>query len=108
MAQDTSSSVPLTTVVGRPQADVDTVWNFSCVTFQVRMLHAFNIFSVNKGFLIRNQAEGTLFSVLKQGFLVPGSPFEAIFAQSASGDPVFLENTTAFDFRALLSAMYPQ
>lgn len=108
MAEDASGSAQLPPVVGRPQAHVDTVWNFSCVTFQVRAHCPFNTFSMNKAFLTCGQAEDTLFSVLKQGFLVPGSPFEAMFAQSASGDPIFLENTTAFDFRALLSAMYPQ
>ncbi|KAH9485733.1 hypothetical protein JR316_0002648 [Psilocybe cubensis] len=83
-----------------PVARLDGLFNFQIVVFQV---------------------ENTLFQVLKNGFMVPGTPFEAMFALPtpsdddeqpfAEGDsltnPIFLPGVVASEFRAFLKILYP-
>ncbi|KAF5322023.1 hypothetical protein D9619_002127 [Psilocybe cf. subviscida] len=73
----------------KPQ--LHSYWNFRSVVFQV---------------------ENTLFSVLKHGFIEPGTPFETMFSLppedlknvegSSDDNPIILEDTTVDDFVAFL------
>ncbi|PPQ79163.1 hypothetical protein CVT25_002791 [Psilocybe cyanescens] len=83
-----------------PVPRLDGLFNFQIVVFQV---------------------EDTLFQVLKNGFMVPGTPFEAMFALPvpaenveqplAEGDsltnPIVLSGVSTNEFRAFLRILYP-
>ncbi|KAF8911652.1 hypothetical protein CPB84DRAFT_937594 [Gymnopilus junonius] len=84
----------------RPITRLDDTFNFQIVVFQV---------------------EDTLFQVLKNGFNVPGTPFESMFALpqtpidivnspiegSTLSDPIYLPGIKVKYFRAFLRILYP-
>lgn len=106
--------------IKKPTSRLDQVFNFQIVVFEVYIY----IYSRLQIWRKRSQnffqkVENTLFQVLRNGFNVPGTPFEAMFAlpQTPTGDdnvegsslenPICLSGIKVDHFRSFLRILYP-
>ena len=94
---------------------LDYVFNFQIVVFEVYFLSSY--FSHKEIVTISFQkVENTLFQVLRNGFNVPGTAFEAMFAlpqtqsdntEGSLENPIHLPGIKADHFRSFLRILYP-
>jgi hypothetical protein len=101
--------------IERRTSRLDHVFNFQIVVFEVYFLYrSSHELTMTTSF---QKVEGTLFQVLRNGFNVRGTPFEAMFALpqtetdniegSSLENPIYLPGIKADHFRSFLRILYP-
>ena len=97
-----------------PASLLDHDFNFQIVVFKVYFLSSYDEETISTPF---QKVENTLFQVLRNGFNVPGTPFEAMFALpqtqsdniegSSLENPIHLLGIKVDHFRSFLRILYP-
>jgi hypothetical protein len=99
-----------------PASLLDPDFIFEIVIFKVHILPVFKSYeeTITTPF---QKVENTLFQVLRNGFNVPGTPFEAMFALpqtqtdsiegSSLENPIYLPGIKVDHFRSFLRILYP-
>ena len=100
-----------------PSLQVDHVFNFQIVVFQVFFLSSCKSSHEEMITTSLHKVENTLFQVIRNGFNVPGTSYKAIFAlpqtpmNSVEGssleNPIHLPGIKAVHFRSFLRILYP-
>jgi hypothetical protein len=106
--------------IENPTSRLDNDFDFQIVVFEVyyfKFLFS-NLHMKKRSHLLFQKVENTLFKVLRNGFNVPGTPFEAMFALpqtptdssiegSSLENPIHLPGAKADHFRSFLRILYP-